>query len=98
LQRALTNDVSRVAVGAAQYGMALNEDAGIVDDLIVYRLGAERYLVVPNAANVVKVHGQIARHAERRACTVEFRTELALVAPQGPRSPGLVGGLFPGAE
>jgi aminomethyltransferase len=98
LQDSLTNDVSRVAVGAAQYGMALNEDAGIVDDLIVYRLGAERYLVVPNAANVVKVHGQIARHAALRSCTVEVRTDLALVAPQGPRSPGLVGGLFPGAE
>jgi aminomethyltransferase len=97
LQGSLTNDVSRVAVGAAQYGMALNEDGGIVDDLIVYRLGAERYLLVPNAANVAKVHGQIARHAPR-ACTVEVRADLALVAPQGPRSPGLVGGLFPEAE
>jgi aminomethyltransferase len=96
LQGALSNDVSRVAVGAAQYSLALNEDAGIVDDLIVYRLGAERYLVVPNAANVTKVHGQIARHASGD-CTVEVRDDLALVAPQGPRSPGLVGAIFPEA-
>ena len=39
LQRTLTNDVSRVDVGAAQYGMALNDQGGIVDDLIVYRTG-----------------------------------------------------------
>ena len=96
LQRSLTNDISRVAVGAAQYGMALNQDAGIVDDLIVYRLERERYLVVPNAANVTKVRDQIARHAPS-ACAVDARSDLALVAPQGPRSPGLVGGLFPEA-
>src|SRR6185437_15442101 len=59
LQRSLTNDVSRVAVGGAQYGMALNDAGGIVDDLIVYRVGEERYLVVPNAANVERVHGRL---------------------------------------
>src|SRR5207247_10976576 len=56
LQRVLTNDVSKVAVGRAQYNMVLNDRGGIVDDLIVYRLGEDRYLVVPNAANAVDVH------------------------------------------
>jgi aminomethyltransferase len=97
LQRSLTNDVSRVTIGAAQYGMALNESGGIVDDLIVYRVGNDRYLVVPNAANVERVHGQIARHAPR-GCLVDVRDDLALIAPQGPRSPGLVGALFPQAD
>jgi aminomethyltransferase len=94
LQRSLTNDVSRVAVGGAQYGMALNDAGGIVDDLIVYRVGEERYLVVPNAANVDRVHAQIGRHAPP-GCSVDVRDDLALIAPQGPRSPGLVGAIFP---
>jgi aminomethyltransferase len=96
LQAALTNDVSRVALGAAQYGMALNDEGGIVDDLIVYRVADDRYLVVPNAANVERVHAQVARHAAP-GCVVEVRDDLALIAPQGPRSPGLVAALFPEA-
>jgi len=51
LQRTFTNDLSKVGPGGAQYNMLLNERGGIVDDLIVYRIGPERYLVVPNAAN-----------------------------------------------
>jgi aminomethyltransferase len=96
LQRSLTNDVGRVAVGAAQYGMALNPDGGIVDDLIVYRVGDDRYLVVPNAANVERVRAQIAGHAAP-GCEVEVRDDLALIAPQGPRSLELAGALFPEA-
>jgi glycine cleavage system T protein (aminomethyltransferase) len=97
LQRTLTNDVSRVAVGAAQYGMALNDRGGIVDDLIVYRTGEERYLVVPNAANVDRVRERLAAGApEARAVAV--RDDLALIAVQGPRSPDVVGPLFPEAE
>src|SRR6266511_1851227 len=57
LQRAVTNDVAKAGVGQAQYNTVLNERGGIVDDLIVYRLGEERYFVVPNAANTTKVHG-----------------------------------------
>src|SRR5437773_10715107 len=48
LQRTFTNDVSKVDVGGAQYNMVLNDRGGIVDDLIVYRIGQQRYLVVPN--------------------------------------------------
>jgi aminomethyltransferase len=96
LQGSLTNDVSRVGVGAAQYGMALNERGGIVDDLIVYRMADERYLVVPNAANVERVHERIADRAPETA-EIRVRDDLALIAAQGPRSPDVVGGLFPEA-
>jgi aminomethyltransferase len=51
LQRLLSNDISRIAVGGAQYSLLLNEDAGVVDDLFVYRLGGDRYLAVTNAGN-----------------------------------------------
>ena len=51
LQRLVTNDVSKIEIGGAQYSLLLNEDAGVIDDLFVYRLGHDRYLVVTNAGN-----------------------------------------------
>jgi aminomethyltransferase len=97
LQRSLTNDVSRVTVGAAQYGMALDDQGGIVDDLIVYRVADGRYLVVPNAANVDRVRERLAADAPDE-CTIAVRDDLALIAVQGPRSPEVVFPLFPEAE
>ncbi|MGH2554922.1 MAG: glycine cleavage system aminomethyltransferase GcvT [Actinomycetota bacterium] len=96
LQRVFTNDVSRVAVGGAQYNMQLNERGGIVDDLIVYRIGEERYLVVPNAANTGKVHTALLDHASG-GVDVVLRADLCLLAPQGPRSLELVADEFPEA-
>src|SRR5262245_22260579 len=51
LQAMLSNDVAKLAEGEAQYTLLTNEDGGIVDDLIVYRTGPCRYLLVVNAAN-----------------------------------------------
>ncbi len=96
LQRVVTNDVSRVDVGGAQYNLVLNERGGIVDDLIVYRTAADRYLVVPNAANTERIHASILDHA-REPADVVLREDLCLLAPQGPLSPDLVGRLFPDA-
>lgn len=89
LQRVFTNDLARVGVGGAQYNMVLNERGGIVDDLIVYRIGGERYLVVPNAANTRHVHEALRGHASG-AVDVVLRADLCLLAPQGPRSFDLV--------
>ena len=55
LQRVVTNDLSKAAVGEAKYNLVLNEGGGVIEDLIVYRLAAERYFVVPNAANAQRV-------------------------------------------
>ena len=96
LQRAFTNDQSRVEEGGAQYNMLLNDRGGIVDDLIVYRIGPERYLVVPNAANTAKVHTALLELA-KPGVDVVLRADLALLAPQGPKSPDLVEELFPEA-
>jgi aminomethyltransferase len=93
LQHSMPNDVSKVPVGGAQYNMVLNERGGIVDDLINYRIGPERWLCVPNAANVGKVHAAILDQAG--STDVVLRADLALIAPQGPRSFELVGQLFP---
>jgi aminomethyltransferase len=96
LQRVFTNDLSKVEPGGAQYNMLLNDRAGIVDDLIVYRIGDQRYLVVPNAANTDKVHGALLEH-RRPGVDVVLRDDLCLIAPQGPASFEVVGKLFPEA-
>ncbi|HMC04693.1 MAG TPA: hypothetical protein VKJ83_04395, partial [Actinomycetota bacterium] len=85
LQRTVTNDLAKVPVGRAQYNTVLNERGGIIDDLIVYRLGEERYFVVPNAANTAKVHG-ILRQAAGDEARVELHEDWCFLAVQGPRS------------
>jgi aminomethyltransferase len=97
LQRTFTNDLSKVDVGGAQYNMLLNDRGGIVDDLIVYRVGEQRYLVVPNAANTAQVHSALVSQAGSDPVEVVLREDLALIAPQGPRSFDLVGQIVPDA-
>ena len=72
LQRSMPNDVSKVEVGGAQYNMVLNERGGIVDDLINYRLGEHRWLCVPNAANVHKVHAAVLGPLHHLAPELDF--------------------------
>jgi aminomethyltransferase len=94
LRSVLTNDLSRVETGAAQYNLVLTEEGGIVDDLIVYRVEDDRWLVVPNAANTDAVL-DILEEETRPDVVVEHRPDLCTVAVQGPRSGQLVGALFP---
>jgi aminomethyltransferase len=89
----LSNDVAAVGVGEAQYNLALNERGGIVDDLIVYALAPDRYLVVPNAANVARIVG-VLEEGPGEDVAVRHRPDLATIAVQGPRSPDLLGPLF----
>src|SRR2546428_12529187 len=51
LQATLSNDLDKIGPGEAQYTLLTNERGGIIDDLIVYRLGGLRYLLIVNAAN-----------------------------------------------
>src|SRR6478672_9935792 len=51
LQHVYSNDVAKIAVGGAQYSVLCNDDGGVLDDLFTYRLDADRYLTVTNAAN-----------------------------------------------
>jgi glycine cleavage system T protein (aminomethyltransferase) len=97
LQAVLSNDVSKVQVGMAQYNVVLEESGGIVDDLIVYRGQEESYLVVPNAANTQKVLAALSTETRGNA-RVTHRPDLVTIAVQGPRSPELVGQLFPSAK
>ena len=69
LQRLLSNDVDKLAVGGAQYSVLCREDGGVLDDLFTYRLAEDRYLTVTNAANHAKdlAWFQRARRGLRRA-------------------------------
>src|SRR5690348_6516621 len=60
LQGLLSNDLRRLAVGDAQYTLLTNDEGGIVDDLIVYRTGPHRFLLIVNAANREVDHGWLA--------------------------------------
>ena len=83
-------------MGGAAYGMVLNDRGGIVDDLITYRTAEDRFLVVPNAANVAKIQAAIEGQAGA-AVEVRPRPDICILAPQGPRAPDLVTTLFPQA-
>jgi len=86
LQRLVTNDVSSLQVGQAQYNLLLREDGGILDDLIVYRF-AERWMLVVNGANREKDWEWVAARAAGEDVEVADRSDgIALLALQGPRA------------
>jgi len=99
LDRALVGNLSALAVGRARYTMICAPDGGVLDDLVVYRLEDERYLVVANASNVAVVRDALTeRLAGRPDATLEDRSEqTALIAVQGPLAEQVVGGLVPEA-
>ena len=85
LDHALAGRLSAVAIGRARYTMMLAADGGIVDDLIVYRLADERFLVVANAGNRDVVAAELAARADGFDAAVDDRSDAyALLALQGP--------------
>lgn len=87
LQRLVTNDVAKVPVGGAQYSLLLNDEAGVIDDLFVYRLGHDRYLVITNAGNHaadLARFGLIAR--DFNVYVRDARDNYAMLAVQGPNA------------
>ncbi|MCT2585365.1 glycine cleavage system aminomethyltransferase GcvT [Actinophytocola gossypii] len=92
LDHALVGNLAKLKVGRARYTMICDADGGVLDDLVVYRVGEDRYLVVANASNAVRVAGELVARAEGFDTEVVDRSrEVALVACQGPRSAGIVG-------
>jgi aminomethyltransferase len=87
LAYALVTNPPALAVGRAHYSMIVAPDGGILDDLIVYRLGPQSFLVVANAGNAQLVSDTLAeRIAGRRAVLDDRSLATALIAIQGPRS------------
>jgi aminomethyltransferase len=99
LQRLVSNDVSKIAVGGAQYSCLCAEDGGVLDDLFTYRVADDEYLTVSNAANH---DADLARFQEvARDFDVEITDrapEFAMLAVQGPEARSIVSALADGAE
>jgi aminomethyltransferase len=98
LQGVVTNDVGAVDVGEAQYNLVLNEGGGVIEDLIVYRLGAERYFVVPNASNTQRVLQILGEAGAPGPVHLMYHQDWCFLAVQGRASPGIVSALFPEAS
>jgi aminomethyltransferase len=96
LRYALVSDSGALEIGQAQYSMVCQEDGGIIDDLIVYRLEGGRFWLVCNASNRAAVLEQLTALLERGdfGASLEDRSDrTALVAPQGPHAAALLAGL-----
>ena len=84
----VTNDLERIGDGQAQYTLLCDADGGVIDDLIVYRTGDDSLFCVPNAANSDAVIAVLTAAAEGSQITVaDKRTEVGIIAVQGPDSP-----------
>ena len=91
LQRLLSNDVSKLAVGGAQYSVLCREDGGILDDLFTYRLADDRYLTVTNAANHERDLAWFEEHATGFDAEVgDAIGDYAMLAVQGPEARSIV--------
>jgi aminomethyltransferase len=94
LDYALTGDLSGLAPGRARYTLICAPDGGVLDDLIVYRLADQDFLVVANASNAARVHAELAGRAAGRSATVTDQTaDFALIALQGPAAAAILGPL-----
>jgi aminomethyltransferase len=87
LQRVLSNDVARIEIGGAQYSCLCQEDGGVLDDLFVYRLGADRFLIVTNAANHESDLAWLGRQSREFEVIVrDVADRYAMLAVQGPHA------------
>ncbi len=87
IQRVTVNDVSTLAVDQAQYSAMVNEDGGIIDDCVVYRLGDERWMMVVNASNIARDLAQVRAHLPEEGVDLRDDSDrFTLLAVQGPRA------------
>jgi len=86
LQRLTTNDVSLLGIFGSQYSTVLNERGGIKDDIFVYRLDEEEYLVVVNAVNVEKIYDWFMQHSSGSTEIEDITLKTVMLALQGPKA------------
>ncbi|AIL45830.1 glycine cleavage system aminomethyltransferase GcvT [Elizabethkingia anophelis] len=86
LQKVTTNNVDALEDGKAQYSCLPNENGGIVDDLIVYKIADEKYFVVVNASNIDKDWNHISKYNTFGAKMTNASDDMSLIAIQGPKA------------
>jgi aminomethyltransferase len=101
LNRMLTNNVNKLDIGMGQYTFLLNDRGGIIDDLIVYRIDEQKYLLVVNAARADEDFAWLQNHLKppggetAASCNLTSRSsDFGAVAIQGPRTMALFRALF----
>ena len=97
LQHMLANDLAKCPVGGAQYTFLLNERGGIIDDLIVYRLAEDNFLLLVNAAKIEEDVAWLQKHAIDGAVIDNRSDTMSALAVQGPKAARIYRELF-GAE
>mgnify|MGYP005611746631 FL=1 len=91
VQHIFTNDIAGAPVGKIFYGMMLYPDGGTVDDLLVYKMGAEKFFLVINAANIDKDFAWMQEHTAGYDVTVENQSGIyGQLAVQGPQAEAVV--------
>lgn len=86
IQKVTSNDASTLTIGRAQYSCLPNNDGGIVDDLIVYRMKEDQYLLVVNASNIEKDWNWISSHNDLGVDMRNISDDYSLLAIQGPKA------------
>lgn len=95
LNTALAGNFTVTAVGRAKYSLLLQEDGGIIDDLIAYRMGDEKFLIVPNAGNAPTVVTLLHERANGFNVTItDASADTALIAVQGPAAVAVLSGVI----
>ena len=91
LNSCLTNDIDKLEVGQGQYSLMLNDKGGVIDDLILYRTAAERFLVIVNASMIDEDYAWLTKHLPKQGVTFENQSDTtAALALQGPKSPEIL--------
>lgn len=86
----VTNDVSKLSINQAQYTAMCYPDGGTVDDLLVYKLANEKYLLVINAANIEKDYEWMKQHVRGEVVLQNVSADIAQLAIQGPKAEGIL--------
>lgn len=95
LDRMLSNRVAKLEVGEGQYSFLLNERGGVIDDLILYRMGEEEFFLVVNAAKIAEDFEWMERHRGGEVELHDDSDDWAGMAVQGPAARSVWSGVFP---
>ncbi len=93
VQAITTNDVKKLVDGQAQYSLLCKEDGGVIDDIIVYRIAPDRYVLVVNASNAQKDFAWIKAHADAGVAVADISSDFAMIALQGPKAAEILKGI-----
>lgn len=98
LEHLTANTVGKLGIGDAQYSFIPRPDGGIVDDIVLYRLGDESYLMVVNAANIAKDVAWFQEHMRQPELMTDASDEMSLLAIQGPLAEEIVCKVYPNPD